>query len=134
VVARKEGTNNMKIAKSYIGIVGSRRRDKFSDYIQTRDKFFSIYKSGDWIVSGGCPQGGDRFAELLARQHGIPIIIFYPDWVNHGRAAGFVRNQDIADWSNSLIACVAEDRKGGTEDTIKKFLNRCGTDSNLHLV
>jgi len=107
-----------------IGIVGTRRRNSGIDQKATREKFFEIYQDGDWIVSGGCPQGGDRFAEKIAKDYGIPIIIFYPNWKKYGRGAGIVRNLDIAINSDVLIACVAEDRKGGTEDTIKKFLNK----------
>jgi hypothetical protein len=105
-----------------IGIVGSRRRNSNKDFISVKDKFFELYQDGDLIISGGCPQGGDNFAEQIAKKNGIPILIFYPDWNKHGKAAGFVRNTYIAENSNILIACVASDRTGGTEDTIKKFL------------
>lgn len=116
-----------------IGIIGTRRRDKPSDLILVRDKFFEIYHEGDWIVSGGCPKGGDRFAESIAKAWGIPILIFHPNWGKYGTAAGFIRNNYIAQYSEILIACVASDRKGGTEDTIKKFLNKNSKEC-LHLV
>lgn len=109
-----------------IGIVGSRRRNSQEDFVKVEDMFFSLYEpdsdGGDSIVSGGCPEGADNFAELLAKQHRIPIKIWYANWKRYGRGAGFVRNGDIAKDSDVLIACVASDRKGGTEDTIKKFL------------
>ncbi len=47
---------------------------------------------------------------------------FPANWKKFGRAAGFIRNTDIAENSDILIACVSKDRTGGTEDTIKKFL------------
>lgn len=106
-----------------IGIVGSRKRDAKCDYELTEKKFLDIYQEGDTIVSGGCPQGGDRFAEIIAKKYGLTITIHYPDWKKYGRGAGFVRNTKIA-YANKLIACVAADRKGGTEDTIKKFIDR----------
>lgn len=122
-------------ARSYIGIIGSRRRNSHADYMVVLSKFNGIYQRGDWIVSGGCPEGGDAFAEEIAKANGIPIIIFPADWELHGKAAGFIRNQDIADWSNQLIACVHSDRTGGTEDTIKKFLIRGQHQiDNLYLV
>lgn len=105
-----------------IGIVGTRRRAELLDYKAVEARFFEIYQKGDMIVSGGCPKGADAFAESIARKHGIPIIIYHPDWKRNGRAAGFVRNTTIAEESDILIACVAENRTGGTEDTIKKFL------------
>lgn len=103
-----------------IGIIGSRRRDSLADYEKVRNALLSVYKLGDTIVSGGCPKGGDRFAEALAANFNIPIRIYPADW-SLGRHAGFLRNTDIARESDVLIACVALDRLGGTEDTIRKF-------------
>ena len=106
---------------SVIGIVGSRRRDTEEDYKLVEKQFLVIYQEGDIIVSGGCHEGGDRFAERIAKKFGLTIVIHYPNWKKHGRGAGFVRNTKIADNAGKLIACVAADRTGGTEDTIKKF-------------
>ena len=105
-----------------IGIVGSRRRNSSTAYRRTEKLFLQIYHKGDTIVNGGCPKGGDLFAEKIATKHNIPIEIFYPNW-KLGRHAGFLRNTDIARCSDILIAVVAKDRRGGTEDTIQKFKN-----------
>ena len=102
-------------------IIGSRRRDTTEDFIKTKKCFLGIYEKGDMIVSGGCPKGGDRFAEILAREYDVPIKIFRAEWTTWGRTAGFIRNTDIAKSGNRIIACVAPDRTGGTEDTVKKF-------------
>jgi len=116
-----------------IGIIGSRRRDSEEDFIKVEKAFSSIYEPGDIIVSGGCPEGGDRFAEIIAKENGIPIMIFPANWKQYGKSAGFIRNGDIARKSDVLIACVASDRKGGTEDTITKFL-KLKTEKLLFLV
>ena len=105
-----------------IGIIGTRRRNNSEAYKKVETAFFEIYENGDWICSGGCPKGGDRFAEVIAKKYGVPILIFYPNWEKYKKAAGIVRNGDIAFHSDVLIACVAKDRKGGTENTIKSFL------------
>jgi len=105
-----------------IGIIGTRRRNTEKDFKLTEKKFLSIYKKGDTLVSGGCPKGGDRFAEIISEKYRIPITIFRADWKNKGKIAGFLRNTNIAEDSDILIACVSSDRTGGTEDTIKKYL------------
>jgi len=110
-----------------IGIIGSRRRNSQTDFELVKTVLLKLIekeklKDGEFILcSGGCPKGGDRFAEQLAKDYGLSILIHYPNWNKYGRGAGFVRNTKIADDSDFLIACVAEDRKGGTENTISKF-------------
>jgi len=116
-----------------IGIIGSRRRWSDGDYYIVEKAFFKIYEMGDLICSGGCPKGGDRFAEIIAKKYDIPILIFKAEWDKFGKSAGFIRNSDIAAKSEMLIACVARDRTGGTEDTIKKFL-KIQSKENLVLV
>ena len=107
-----------------IGIVGSRRRDTKEDQEAVESALNTLLtaypEAQPWIISGGCPKGGDRFAEIIAKKHGYLITIFHANWQLYGRGAGFIRNTDIAKTCDFLIACVAPDRKGGTEDTIKK--------------
>lgn len=113
-----------------IGIVGSRRRASVEDQRLLVAKFAEVYRVGDSVVSGGCPTGGDRFADDLARYWGLTMTTHYPDWNNRKgeintdetarRVAGFVRNTRIAEDCDVLIALVADDRTGGTEDTVKK--------------
>ena len=105
-----------------IGIIGSRRRNNVTDYLEIVKQLNKIYTPGDMIVSGGCPNGGDKFAEDIAKAYQIPITIYHAQWNKLGKRAGFARNTDIARDADILIACVASDRTGGTEDTIKKYL------------
>ena len=104
-----------------IGIVGSRRRNDSQDYLKVLAAFRKVYVPGDEIVSGGCQAGGDSFAEKIAKIYQVPIKIYYAPWNARGYTAGFWRNTFIAQDSTVLIACVAPDRSGGTEDTIRKF-------------
>jgi len=108
-----------------IGVIGTRSRNTQKDYIKVKNLFLEFYEEGDSICSGLCPEGGDRFAVIIARILRIPEdkrLWFPANWKKFGKAAGFIRNIDIARNSDILIACIADNRKGGTEDTIKKFL------------
>lgn len=107
-----------------IGIVGSRRRNTTSDYGALAIKLSEILQPGDRIVSGGCPTGGDQFAETLARKLGLTITIHHADWDGPlKKKAGLFRNSRIAVDCDVLIALPADDRTGGTEDTITKVRN-----------
>ncbi len=110
-----------------IGIVGSRRRTRHEDFMALYDAFDKLYKSlkiGDQIrlVSGGCPTGADSWVDGIAEDFGLfDPTVHDPKWDKYGKGAGLVRNTLIAQDSDILIAVVAHDRTGGTEDTIKKF-------------
>lgn len=104
-----------------IGIIGTRRRDTSIEYKKMEMAFFEVYHAGDIIISGGCPKGGDKFALTIAVKFHISMTTHYPDW-SLGKHAGFLRNTLIAKDCDFLIACVAGDRTGGTEDIIAKFL------------
>jgi hypothetical protein len=124
----------------YIGIVGTRKRSSTVDYDLLINSLEKIYQDGDSIVSGGCKQGSDSFAKdiHLRSDEQIPLIEYLPDLqrrdnlikeknIPHRGAHAIVcyeRNNLIADKSDYLIACVSKERKGGTEDTIKKFLKK----------
>ena len=108
-----------------IGVIGTRSRDSEEDFKEVWREFGKWYEPGDKICSGLCPKGGDRFAVVIANKLNFneEERIWYPaNWDKNGKAAGFIRNIDIARESDILIACVSSDRTGGTEDTIKKFL------------
>jgi hypothetical protein len=115
-----------------IGIIGTRRRDTPSVRKLIEEQFWKIYEKGDIICSGGCPKGGDRFAESIARAEGIPILTIYPNFKKYGQGAPKIRNTPVAQASDIIIACVVNPEdpieeilkrtKGGTEDTLRKFV------------
>jgi hypothetical protein len=104
-----------------IGIIGSRRRHNSKDFLKVQEAFCQIFETGDMVCSGMCKQGADQFAVLLSDIWECNPIWHWADWNKFNKAAGFIRNAYIARDSKVLIACVSEDRKGGTEDTIEKF-------------
>ena len=57
----------------------------------------------DEIVSGGAI-GVDTCAAEYASTHGIKLKVFYPQYNRYGRAAPIMRNQDIVDYADRVIA------------------------------
>ena len=55
------------------------------------------------IVSGGA-KGIDRDAETYANLYGIKTTIFLPDYEKYGRAAPLIRNKQIVDYADEVLA------------------------------
>jgi len=78
----------------HIGIIGSRTRNSTADFQATLMAFQTIYTDGDWIVSGGCPTGGDMFAKQLHKRFTTIYLEFPARWNKHGKIAGFIRKNE----------------------------------------
>lgn len=98
-----------------VGIAGYRG---YSDYDDFEKKLSSLNLKIDRIVSGGA-NGADKLAELYASQNKIPITIYSPDWKQYGKGAGLLRNTQIVNSIDYLIAFVSK-KSVGTWDTIRK--------------
>ncbi len=117
----------------YAGVVGSRRRNTLHDRKIVFRLVEWIVDRRDWrnrpiIVSGGCPQGADAFAEEAAKIWDLQMIVFPVDkkgvssrWEFMKKA--YERNRLVAERSTELYALVAPDRMGGTENTIGHMLD-----------
>ena len=55
------------------------------------------------IVSGGAA-GADKLGERWAREHGVPVKLFPADWKAHSIATRPVRNRQMAEYADALIA------------------------------
>jgi len=98
-----------------VGIVGSRT---FTDFKKLCGNVESLGLKITGIVSGGAA-GADTLAEMFASKYNIPITIIRPDWNKNGKAAGVIRNGEIAANVDVVLAFWNGISKG-TEDTIKK--------------
>ena len=54
------------------------------------------------LISGGAT-GVDADAEIWADGNSIPVTTFKPDWKQYGRAAGPVRNKEMAQYADAVI-------------------------------
>jgi hypothetical protein len=110
------------VATMKVGIIGSRRRTDRAAI----EACVAELDSETVVVSGGA-RGPDRWAVEAAQQRGMSVVVLPPqlDLVRtYGEAvlAYHGRNQRIVDASDRLVAFVAPDRKGGTEDTIRRAM------------
>lgn len=84
----------------------------------------AVQKSG-WkreikeVVSGGA-RGIDLAGEAYAKDRGYTIKVFRPDWEGLGKRAGIVRNAQMADYADALIA-IWDGRSKGTRNMIENM-------------
>ena len=55
------------------------------------------------IVSGGA-RGADSLGEQWARKNHVGLIVFPADWDAYGKKAGIIRNEQMGEYADGLIA------------------------------
>lgn len=88
--------------KITVAVVGSRTFNDW-DFFFTKMQELFIVADIKCIVSGGA-RGADKMAERFAEVFEIPTQIFKPRWDTYGKAAGFIRNEDIIDAADAVVA------------------------------
>ena len=74
------------------------------------------------VVSGGA-KGADALGELFARDMDLSLSCFPANWDLHGRAAGPIRNGEMAEYADALIA-MWDGKSSGTRNMIKQAKDR----------
>ena len=65
----------------------------------------------DEIVCGGA-KGADALGAKYAKENNIPIKYFLADWDKYGKGAGPIRNHQMGDYADYLIAFWNKKSKG----------------------
>ena len=94
-------------------VVGSRT---FDDYA-FMEKALSSYNDITTIISGGA-RGADSLAKKYALEHGLNYVEFPALWDVYGKSAGYLRNNQIVDAAEIVIA-FWDGKSKGTRHTIK---------------
>ena len=82
-------------------IAGSRDFDDFSLMTKKCDRI--LYNTNSVEIVSGTARGADRLGEQYANLRGYPIKRFPADWNTHGKAAGHIRNTQMAEYADALI-------------------------------
>ena len=78
----------------------------FTDYDMAKEFILSVTKDITeeiTVISGGS-KGADALGERFAKEYGHKIEFFPADWETYGRAAGPIRNKQMATECDMLIA------------------------------
>ena len=81
---------------------------EFQDYALLKEKceyyLQNKLQSDNVIIVSGHASGADALGERFAEEHGLQCEIHPADWGKYGRSAGPIRNAEMAEVSDALIA------------------------------
>lgn len=83
-------------------IAGSRRIDRIP----------ALRSMGAWAlrnprpteIVSGTARGVDKYGEEFAQISKIPVVRFPADWDKYGKRAGYLRNEQMAEYADELLA------------------------------
>jgi hypothetical protein len=83
-------------------IAGSRT---FKDLnILTKECDFYLQNQKEIEVVSGAAAGADTLGEMYALTRNYKVTRFPADWQKYGKAAGYIRNEEMAKYADALIA------------------------------
>jgi len=112
-------------------ISGTRYFEDYELLCATLDKFVGDITDNIEIVSGTC-RGADSLGERYAKEHNLAVKKFPAYWNAFGKRAGIMRNAEMADYANALVAfwdgkskgtknMICEAKKRGLRTTIVRY-------------
>lgn len=104
--------------KLYKVIIAGSRTYNDSDFLfkkmdfLLKDKIKNGYKI---VIISGTAKGADSLGEKYAYCRGFQILRFFPDWDFYGKAAGMIRNKEMAEEANACVIFFDKDISKGSE-------------------
>lgn len=95
-------------------VIGSRT---FDNYEQLKTILDNLGDKPTEIISGGA-KGADALAERYAQENDLPLTIHLANWQEYGKAAGPIRNQQIIEDCDQVVA-MWDGLSKGTQHSIK---------------
>lgn len=101
-------------------IAGSRSFDNYNMLRKIMSELRPV--TGYLELVSGTAKGADKLGEKWAKdKQDVPIKKFPADWEEYGKSAGHIRNQEMAEYADTLIA-FWDGESSGTKSMIDKAL------------
>ena len=93
----------------------------FYDYQTLRTEVYRVMQTKYKITEIVCgkARGADTMGEFFGEEMGIPVKEFPAKWDKYGKGAGPIRNKEMADYADALIAFLGPNSIG-TANMIKQ--------------
>lgn len=83
-------------------IAGGRDFADYTPLSKTMDEYLSGISDDISIVCGQA-RGADTLGEQYAKEHGYDVHYFPAEWKRYGKAAGYIRNTEMAKNADALV-------------------------------
>ncbi len=83
-------------------IAGGRDFNDYDLLCVNCDKALSLQT--DIEIVSGTANGADKLGEKYAKEKGYPVKEFPADWDRYKKSAGYIRNKDMANYADALMA------------------------------
>lgn len=100
-------------------VAGSRHISDYNILLEAIKEAQVIERIIPTSIVSGTAKGADKLGERYAVEQGLPLMQYPADWKKHGIRAGFIRNTEMAEKSEALIA-LWDGKSNGTKHMIKE--------------
>lgn len=100
-------------------VAGSRDFNDYPFLCETMDRLTRKLDKKKLVIISGGAKGADKLGERWAFERMVSVEIFHADWAKHGKAAGPIRNGEMADVADVLIV-FWDGKSPGTKDMISQ--------------
>lgn len=84
-------------------IAGGREFDNYELLKAAVSEVLGKHPLSQLEVVSGAARGADRLGERWARENGVALRQFPADWNQHGKRAGYLRNEEMADYADAVL-------------------------------
>lgn len=96
---RKVGNKMFKVI-----IAGGRDFNDYELMCKKVNRILSNKNTSEIQIISGNARGADKLGEKYAKDNNISLMCFPADWNKYGKRAGYIRNEQMANEANALIA------------------------------
>lgn len=111
-------------------IAGSR---SFANYEMLKANMNRLLQniSDEISIVCGTARGADRLGEKYAKENGFHVAYFPADWERYGKAAGYIRNREMAQNADALVAFWDGESRGRLDNKAARLVGQTQREQHI---